>query len=193
MANSPDLQLATPPTGTWVQTDRAGHERWAILAVENPRAAALLHVIVARMGRHNALVASQETLASMAKCSSRTVRRSLQILKDENWIEVRQVGPSGTVNAYIVNDRVAWSGKRDGIRYSLFSASVLVSDDEQPDKEEIGAQPPLEQIPALYPGDRQLPTGPGLKPPTQPPLNGLEPDLPARAAAGQTDLEDFTK
>jgi hypothetical protein len=181
MGTAPHLQLATPPTGTWVQTDRAGHERWAILAVESPRAAALLHVIVARMGRHNALVASQETLASMAKCSSRTIRRSLQILKEENWIEVRQVGSSGTVNAYIVNDRVAWSGARDGIRYSLFSAAVLVSDAEQPDQNELGVQPPLERIPTMHPGECQLPTGPGLDPPTQPPLVGLEPDLPTRS------------
>jgi DNA-binding transcriptional MocR family regulator len=137
-------------------------------------------VIVAKMGRHNALVASQETLANFAKCSSRTVRRSVQILKEENWIEIRQVGPSGTVNAYIVNDRVAWSGSRDGIRYSLFSAAVLVSDDEQPDKAEIGAQPPLERIPTMQPGERQLPSGEGLPPPSQPFLESLETDLPAR-------------
>lgn len=173
------LQIANGPSGSWVQTERAAHERWAILATENPRAAALLHVIVAKMGRHNALVASQETLAQMAKCSSRTVRRSLQVLKDENWIEVRQVGQSGTVNAYVVNDRVAWSGPRDGIRYSLFSAAVLVSDAEQPDRDELGAQPPLETIPTMFPGERQLPTGDGLPPPSQPALPGLEPNLPA--------------
>ncbi|WP_257640650.1 hypothetical protein [Acetobacter orientalis] len=101
------------------------------------------------------------------------------MLKDENWIEVRQLGGVGTTNAYIVNDRVAWSGARDGIRYSLFSAAVLVSDNEQPDKSEIGAQPPLERIPTLYPGEKQLPTGPGIPPPSQPSLEGLEPDLPA--------------
>ena len=179
MSLEPQIQIATPPTGTWVQTERAAHERWSILAVENPRAAALLHVIIAKMGRHNALVASQETLSTLTKCSTRTVRRSLQVLKEENWIEIRQVGASGTVNAYIVNDRVAWSGARDGIRYSLFSAAVLVSDNEQPDNADIGMQPPLEHIPSLQPGERQLPTGPGMPPPSQPSLDGLEPDLPA--------------
>ncbi|MBS1020404.1 replication/maintenance protein RepL [Gluconobacter cerinus] len=178
MSLEPQIQIATPPTGTWVQTERAAHERWSILAVEKPRAAALLHVIIAKMGRHNALVASQETLSNLTKCSTRTVRRSLQVLKEENWIEIRQVGASGTVNAYIVNDRVAWSGARDGIRYSLFSAAVLVSDNEQPDNADIGMQPPLEHIPSLQPGERQLPTGPGMPPPSQPSLDGLEPDLP---------------
>lgn len=180
MQRPTNLSLATAPGGTWVQTDRKSHEKWSILAVENPRASALLHVIVAKMGRHNALIVSQSTLARLAKCHRRTVIRSLEVLTAQGWVEVRQIGENGTVNAYIVNDRVAWSGPRDGIRYSLFSAAVLISDAEQPDQDELGAQPPLERIPALLPGERQLPTGDGLDPPTQPPLVGLEPDLPAR-------------
>jgi Firmicute plasmid replication protein (RepL) len=186
------IGLTTQPSGTWVQTERAAHEKWAKLIGSHPKAAALMHVIVGNVGRQNALVASQKNLARMVGCTDRTVRRALEVLQAGNWIEVRQIGANGTTNAYVVNDRVAWSGNRDGIRYSLFSAAVLVSDDEQPDQDEIGALPSLARIPALYPGDRQLPTGPGLNPPTQPPLSGLEPDLPARMAA-QTDIEDFTK
>src|SRR3546814_17679505 len=60
---SKQLGLTTPPGGTWVQTDRAAHERWAQLAIANPRASSVLHVLVAQMGRHNAIVASQTTLA----------------------------------------------------------------------------------------------------------------------------------
>jgi hypothetical protein len=141
------------------------------------------------MGRHNALVASQKTLAQMAGCNPRTVRRSLAVLSENNWIEVRQIGESGTVNAYVVNARVAWSGKRGGLRYALFEAAVLVSDADQPDRDEIGMLPPLEIIPALYPGEQQLPTGDGLPPPSEPSIPGLEPDLPAR----QMDIEELTK
>jgi hypothetical protein len=188
-ARGKNYGITTAPSGTWVQTERAAHEKWATLAVSNPRAAAVMHVIVAQMGRHNALIASHTNLARLASCSISTLKRSLAVLRDQKWIEVRQIGPTGTACAYIVNDRVAWSGARNGIRYSLFSAAVLISDDEQPDQAEIGAQPPLERIPALHPGERQLPTGDGLEPPTQPPLVGLEPDLPAR----QLDIEDFTK
>lgn len=178
------LGLVTAPAGNWVQTDRKGHEKWAMLAIDNPRASSVLHVIVAQMGRHNALVTSQTNLARAAKCSLATLKRSLAVLREQCWIEVRQIGPTGTACAYIVNDRLVWSGDRDGIRYSLFSAAILVSDDEQPDRAELGAQPPLERIPALFPGERQLPTGDGLPPPSQPALPGMEPDLPALKIGG---------
>ena len=84
------------------------------------------------------------------------------------------------MNAYIVNDRVAWTGKRDGIRYSLFSAAVVVSEEEQPDRESLGHQAALRRIPDLLPGEMQLPSGEGLPPVSQPILEGMEPDLPAR-------------
>jgi hypothetical protein len=149
---SKQLGLTTAPGGTWVQTDRAAHERWAQLAIANPRASSVLHVLVAQMGRHNAIVTSQTTLAKAAHCSLPTLKRALSILREQGWIEVRQIGPTGTACAYIINDRVAWSGKRDGIRYSLFSAAVLIADDEQPDRDELGAQPALHRLPNLFPG-----------------------------------------
>ena len=100
------------------------------------------------------------------------------MLREGNWIEVRQIGQTGTANAYIVNDRIAWSGAREGMRYSLFSAAVVISADEQPDQKNPGFQTPLEQLPVVYTGEQQLPTGAGLAPPSQPSLEGLEPDLP---------------
>ena len=101
------------------------------------------------------------------------------MLVQDRWIELRQIGENGTVNAHIINDRVAWSGKRDGIRYSLFSAAVIVSDEEQPDRDQLDNQEPLRRLPSLFRGERQLPAGDGLPPPSQPFFNGMEPDLPA--------------
>jgi hypothetical protein len=176
-----EVGITAAPHGSWVQTERSAHERLAKLAMSHPRATSVLHTLVSKMGRHNAVVASLPNLVKLTGASRNTLIRALTVLREQNWIEVRQIGASGTTNVYVVNDRVAWSGARDGIRYSLFSAAVLVSDDEQPDREELGAQAPLERVPALYPGEHQLPTGPGLPPPTQPSLTGLEPDLPTRA------------
>lgn len=182
-----ELSLATPPKGTWVQVDRKVMEKWAQLTMENPRASQVMMVIVGNIGRGNAIVVSQQTLAKMSGCSVSTVQRALYALIRGNWIQTAQIGASGTVNAYIVNDRVAWMGKRDGIRYSLFSANVLISEAEQPDASVLDNKPPLEQIPAMFAGERQLPTGEGLPPPSQPFFASLEPDLPAKILDEQDD------
>jgi len=179
-ARERQLSIATPPSGSWVQVERAAMERWARLAVEHPRAASVMMTMVAQMGRNNALVVSQKTLAKLTGCARATLQRALDVLKEGRWIDVRQIGPTGTACAYIINDQVAWTGSRDGIRYSMFSANVVISDFEQPDMAELGHQKPLERLPEVFKGERQLPAGDGLDPPTQPPLVGLEPDLPTR-------------
>ena len=192
MANTRQLGLTTS-AGPWVQVDRKALEKWAQLTLSKPKAAAVLQLLLANMGRHNAVIISQSTMARLLGINLRTVQRAVETLKDQNWIEVRQIGQTGTTNAYIVNDRVAWSGKRDGIRYSLFSAAVVISEDEQPDKGIIDELEPLENVPTMYPGEQQLPTGDGLEPPSEPAIPGLENDLPSKQPEHhQTDLEDFT-
>ena len=166
--------------GTWVQTERSAHEAWMNLIAKSPVGAQIMHALTARLGEHNAVVISQVALAKIIGRSERAVRTALSVLKADNWIEVRQLGNAATVNAYIVNDRVAWTGKRDGIRYSLFSAAVVVSEEEQPDRDSLGQQAALRRIPDLLPGEMQLPSGEGLPPVSQPTLEGMEPDLPAR-------------
>lgn len=170
------------PPGSWVQTERSLHEAWAnFLSLKGALTASrVMHLLLARIGEHNAVVMSQRTIASILKCDERTVRRAVSMLNDHKWIEIRQIGDRGTVNAYVVNRNVAWSGPRDGIRYALFSAAVVVSDQEQPDRDILDHREPLRTLPTLYPGERQLPAGEGLPPPSQPSFPGMEPDLPAR-------------
>lgn len=119
------------------------------LAATNPKAVGVLTSIMANMQRHNALVASYATLAKVSNCSVSTVRRAIAALKKGNWIQVRQIGDAGTVNAYIVNDRVAWTGARDGIRFSLFSAEILVTNLEQPPTAALDDQTPLLRLPRM--------------------------------------------
>lgn len=165
--------------GSWVQTERAAHEAWAMFlglpgAVNASR---VMHLLLSRMEAHNAVVIAQKTLADLLGVDVRTVRRAVAMLKEHKWIELRNIGVKGTVSAYIVNDRIAWTGKRDGIRYSLFSATVIISDKEQPDQ--IDHQEPLRKLPRLYPDEKQLPSGQGLPPVSQPSFPGLEQDLPS--------------
>jgi len=136
-----------------------------------------MHILCANLAEHNAVVISQKTIAKLCDLSVRSVRRAIADLVEDNWIEVRQIGTTGQTNAYIVNDRVAWHGARDGIKYSLFSANIIISSEEQPDKEFLGEQAPLRRLPLI--GELQIPVGEGRPPPSQPSLPEMEPDLPA--------------
>lgn len=155
---------------TWVQTERASHEAWAELVQSSPRAAALLHVLVAQMNQQAAVVASRATLAALTRCSEATTKRAIATLKAERWIEVVQLGGKGGVNAYVINSRVAWADRRDRLPEAIFTATVLARRDEQ----DAIDSAPLRRIPALYPGERQLPTGEGSAPDT-----GGDFDLPS--------------
>lgn len=163
--------------GQWVQTERKTHEAWASLVMRKPRAAALAHHLVAQMGHQNAVVIPQGVLAKLMGCSVDTVQRAVRDLVAEKWISVVRLG-RGKEAAYVVNDRVAWGQSRDQLRLSVFSAAV-VADYEDQDEALLG-HGDLRRIPTLYPGEQQMPAGPGEDPPSQPAIPGLEPDLPAR-------------
>lgn len=164
------------PRGTWVQTERAAHEKWAQLGRENPRAATLLHMLIASMDERGALIASQKTLATLCKCSLATIKRAVADLAAGNWIQTVSIGAGrGSSLAYVVNSRVAWADKRENLKYAIFSARVMVSEEDNPD---LGTGD-LQQVPMLNPGDLQLPHGPGLPPPAQDSLTEMLPDLPS--------------
>lgn len=162
---------------TWVQTDRSAHEAWGRLVHTSPRAAALMHHLVAHMDQSAAVVASYATLAKICNFSVATVRRAVDDLKSRQWIQVVQIGGKGAANAFVVNSRVAWAANREMLPLAAFTARVLASPEEQ-DAETIDG-PPLRRVPILRAGERQLPTGPGEDPPSQPAIEGMEPDLPS--------------
>lgn len=179
-ANSaPQEKLGTPAAtkyGAWVQTERKAHEAWANLLTRKPRAGVLLHHLVANMGHQNAVVISQKTLAKLMGVTDRTVRTAVSDLVAERWIQVVKLNGPGSVSAYIVNDRVAWGQPRGELVLSVFSAAV-VADKEDQDPATMDSTD-LRRIPVLFPGEQQLPAGPGEPPPSQAILDGMEPDLP---------------
>ena len=180
-------EVGTPAkhkNGQWVQTERKTHEAWANLVMRKPRAAALAHHLVAQMGHQNAVVVPQTVLAKLMGCSVDTVQRAVRDLVAEKWISVVRLG-RGKEAAYVVNDRVAWGQSRDQLRLSVFSAAVVADFDDQ--DETLLGHGDLRRIPTLYPGEQQLPTGPGEEQPSQPPIPGLEPDLPALTDAEQLE------
>lgn len=186
MSAPPDTgsTLGTPvghKPGQWVQTERKSHEAWARFCLQKPTASALLHHLVAHMGHLNAVVVSQKTLAKMMGIHERTVRRAVVDLVEAKWIQMVRIG-KGKEAAYVVNDRVAWGQSRDQLHLSVFSANVVAAIEDQDTATLEHFE--LRRLPALYPGERQLPSGPGSPPPSQPALPGMELDLPARSEGG---------
>ena len=178
MTAPPDKRkkLGTPATygpRTWVQTERAAHEAWGRLTMKSPRAAAVMHHLVANMGHQNAVVIPQKTLAKLVGCNERTVQRALDDLVAGDWIQVVQLGQRGTVNAYIVNASVAWAEKREQIgRLAIFNARVVAdAEDQTPETLE---RRELRRLPVIYPPEEALPHGDG-EPGAQIALPGLEP------------------
>ena len=149
-----------------------------MLTVSSPRAAALAHFLVANMEATGAVVASYATLSKMSGMSVSTIRRAVDDLKAGRWIEVVQIGGKGGANAFIVNSRVGWAESRNKLHLAAFSARVIADKAEQNYIDDA----PLRRIPTLMPGERQLPTGPGEDPPSQPAIGGMEPDLPSLQA-----------
>jgi DNA-binding transcriptional MocR family regulator len=180
MAKIPSPSIGVPAAnkpGQWVQTERKAHEAWANLIARKPSAAMLLHHLVAQMGHQNAVVVPQKVLAKLMGRSIDTVQRAIRDLEAERWIQVVKMNGPGTVAAYVVNDRVAWGQPRDQLRLSVFSATVVA---DAADQDPLTLEhSDLRRIPTIFPGERQLPTGPGEDPPSQPSIEGLEPDLPA--------------
>lgn len=166
--------------GSFVQTEQSAHEAWAKLILDSPKSAAMLHVLIARMDRgSNAVVISHENLALLlGGVSTRTVKNHIARLAKDKWIQVVSLG-RGAMNAYVVNSAVAWGRSRDQLAMSQFTAQVIVNADDQQALE----APDLRKIPVIFGDEQQLPAGDGLAPPTQPSIDGLEPDLPAIQAS----------
>jgi hypothetical protein len=142
----------------------------------------LIHILCAHVGSNNAVVVSQKTLAKLMGCTDRTVRNALIPLIAGKWIQVVQVGSSATVNAYVINDRVAWTEGRDKLRLSLFNAVVVADAADQP----VGGiqdDTPLLRLPIIYPPEEALPVGEG-EPGAQMSLPGMEPVIVGAPSIG---------
>jgi DNA-binding transcriptional regulator YhcF (GntR family) len=146
-----------------------------------------MHTLVARMGHQNAVVISQKLLAKLVGCNERTIRRAIEDLERDRWIQVVQLGTAGTMNAYVVNDTVAWGQRRDQkLTLSVFSAAVVADVDDQ--SEFTLEARALRRLPVIYPPEQALPSGPG-EPGAQMLLDGMEPVI--EGAPRQLDIEDY--
>lgn len=111
----------------FVQVSRRYLDELDELAFRSPAARKLLTCLVKGMNKQNAVMVSQESLAKLSGLSKPTIKRSVALLREQNWIEVVKVG---TANVYRVNSGVFWTARADG-RWASFSAEVILNFDEQ--------------------------------------------------------------
>ena len=139
-----------PATFGWLQFEKKALKELQELAIRSPASMGTLMYMVNRMSRSNALVVSQQAIATELGISREAVNRGIKHLSTHNFV---QVVKAGGASIYIVNSRVAWQGVR-GERYAAFGADVIAMESEQTG--ELDDLPPLKGVPRLHDGERIL-------------------------------------
>ena len=129
--------------------------------MRSPAAMGTLMYMITRMSRSNALVVSQQAIATELKTSRQTVNGAIRFLTEHNFVQVIKAGGS---SVYVVNSRVAWQGERGG-RYAAFGADVIAIEAEQTG--ELDDLPPLKSVPKLHEGERLMVGNEPIEPPDQ--------------------------
>jgi DNA-binding transcriptional regulator YhcF (GntR family) len=150
-----------PATFGWLQFEKKAMKELQDLSMRSPPAMGTLMYLVTRMSRSNALVVSQQAIATELKTSRETVNKAIKFLTAHNFIQVIKAGGS---TVYVVNSRVAWQGER-GARYAAFGADVIAIESEQ--TTDLDDQTPLKSVPKLHEGERLLVGNEAIEPPDQ--------------------------
>jgi len=174
-----------PTKQTFVQIERTALAEWGHFIMKHQRAASVLAHLTMLMDKQAAIVISHKTLAKICRCSLPTVKRAIEHLEQGQWIQVVQLGQAGTVNAYVINSRVAWCDARENMKMALFTARIVADAEEQ--TELTMSANKLRRIPIVHPPEQALQVGEWPLD-AQSQFPGLE--TVAHGTPDQTDLED---
>lgn len=153
----------------FVQISREYLKNWRALVRKNPLSVEILMFLIEKMGRTtNAVVCSYKTLTELTGYSRTSIAKGLKILKEDNWIETVKIG---NATAYCVNERVAWQAARNQRNYAIFSATVVVSENEQEENFRKKLKEKLVYIPIIENNEIVLTGNEDLSAPDQLDLN----------------------
>ena len=140
-----------PPTFGWLMVDKKPIQALKKLAISHPIAmGCLMHFV-------------ENSIAEQLGVSAVAVKKAVAVLEDSRFVQVVKIG---TANAYVVNTKVAWQGRR-GARFAHFHADIIAYENEQPKGKDLDDKEPLMQIPTAEPGERILVTNIPKEPPDQ--------------------------
>jgi len=112
----------------WTQYSKEHASELISLAIDYPKAHAILIFLVDHMAEYNAVMCSYQALMEVLCISKATVQRNLQVLKDNGFITILK---SGTSNVYAINDQPFWKSWGDKLNFAKFPANVILSLSEQ--------------------------------------------------------------
>lgn len=102
------------------------------LTHKNKTALSVLLLLVEKMNKQNSLIIYQNTMIKILGKSRQTISKSINILKNEKFIDIVKVG---SANAYIINANVFWQHSqimKD--KTAIFTATVFAVGAEQEEK-----------------------------------------------------------
>lgn len=151
------MKPAKPPVPraptAFVQIERSALLPWERLIASDAVAARLMMRLMAKMNRRNAIVISQATLAKMLAVNVRTVRRSLRVLRETQWLQQVKIGNMAVL---VVSHAVAWSDSRElRGKFSVFDA-LIVADAAEQDALTLAMTGPLNTVPFVVPPEVAL-------------------------------------
>jgi putative lipoic acid-binding regulatory protein len=118
-----------PSNVNFTQFSNAYLPAWRALIRKNPIAAEILMFLIEHMGKqHNVVMLSQATMMELTGRSRSTISRAIKTLREDNWIDVVQIGKA---SAYAVNERIAWRTHANQRKYAYFSASIVATSTDQ--------------------------------------------------------------
>ncbi|MGO1653200.1 helix-turn-helix domain-containing protein [Senegalia sp. (in: firmicutes)] len=116
------------PFKNFVQVNKATYKLEDKLMQENPLAYRIWRFLVNNMDHYNAIIASYSVLMEQFDTSRSTLYRAIKVLENGEYIKIYK---SGTSNVYALNDKMVWNSYGTNLKYSKFSANVLISESEQ--------------------------------------------------------------
>ena len=112
----------------WTQFNNEHTKELMWLAMNHPKARALLDFLVDQMDNYNAIVCSQKVLQEILGVSRQTISSEIKVLREKGFIAVLK---SGSSNVYAINDKIYWKSWSTNRKYSKFPAHVIIALSEQ--------------------------------------------------------------
>ncbi|WP_298493779.1 replication/maintenance protein RepL [uncultured Lactobacillus sp.] len=124
------------PFEKFYQVNQANSKYLTKLAVEQPKALAILLFVIENMDGYNALMASYKVFQEKFDISRTTASNCIKYLKEHGFLYVYK---SGTSNVYVVNNTLVWKSWGKNTKYCKFPANIILSESEQ-EKDDLKKQ-----------------------------------------------------